>query len=273
MAIRTRADQFDAFTEINTREIMNTSRMVSMLTGFVVQPNKAIVGANAFAHEAGIHQHGMIQDRETYEIMKPEDVGLTESVFTLGPRSGRHGLRKRLEDLGYEVPAEQMDGIYERFVAVADKKRQVYDGDLHFIMREATTGEVPEIFHLEKMSTITETGEPPRAEITLRREGELHTEEASGNGPVNSIYTAISSLTGVDVELYDYTIRSVTRGRDALGEVTVRVKSGEEQATGKAASVDVLEASALAFLNAINTLLMRSQARERRGDQPDEHTP
>ncbi|HUS80937.1 MAG TPA: 2-isopropylmalate synthase [Armatimonadota bacterium] len=267
MAIRTRADEFDAYTEVNTPEIMNTSRMVSMLTGFVVQPNKAIVGANAFAHEAGIHQHGMIQDRQTYEIMQPEDVGLTDSVFTLGPRSGRHGLRKRLEDLGYQVRDEEMDQVYERFVEVADKKRQVYDGDLHFIMREATAGEVPEVFHLEHFKTSVETGQPPSAEVTLRRNGETVTKTASGNGPVNSIYLAISAAADIEVELYDYTIRSVTRGTDALGEVTVRVKRGAEETVGKAASVDVLEASALAYLNALNSLVLRERARKQ-GQEP-----
>ncbi len=269
MAIRTRADEFDAYTEIETTEIIKTSRMVSMLTGFVVQPNKAIVGANAFAHEAGIHQHGMIQDRHTYEIMLPEDVGLSDSVFTLGPRSGKHGLKKRLEDLGYEVPDDEMGEIYERFVAVADKKRQVFDADLHVIMRQATRVEASEIYHLEELKTETATGQDPTAEVTLTRNGETITKSASGNGPVNSIYQAISAATGVDVELYDYTIRSVTRGTDALGEVTVRVKSGDGETTGKAASVDVLEASALAYLNAINSLVLIERAHQAPGDHPE----
>ena len=167
-----------------------------------------------------------------------------------------------------DVMEEELDEIYQRFLEVADKKRHVYDGDLHFIMRAATSSQAPDAYHLEKLKTVTETGRPPRAEVTLRRDGELMTEEASGNGPVNSIYTAISSLTGVDVELYDYTIRSVTRGRDALGEVTVRVKSGDDEVSGKAASVDVLEASALAFLNAINSLVMRAELRNKSGDAP-----
>jgi 2-isopropylmalate synthase len=224
MAIRTRADEFDAYTDIKTTEIMNTSRMVSTLTGFVVQPNKAIVGANAFAHEAGIHQHGMIQDRQTYEIMLPEDVGLSDSVFTLGPR-----------------------------------KRQVYDADLHVIMRQASRVEASDIYHLEELKTETATNQEPSAEVTLSRSGETVTESASGNGPVNSIYLAISAATGVDVELYNYTIRSVTRGKDALGEVTVHIKRGEDEMVAKAASVDVLEASALAYLNAINALLLAEQ--------------
>ncbi len=259
MAIRTRADEFDAYTDIKTTEIMNTSRMVSTLTGFVVQPNKAIVGANAFAHEAGIHQHGMIQDRQTYEIMLPEDVGLSDSVFTLGPRSGKHGLRKRLEDLGYEVPDEDLADVYERFLAVADNKRQVYDADLHVIMRQASRMEASDIYHLEELKTETATNQEPSAEVTLSRSGETVTESASGNGPVNSIYLAISAATGVDVELYNYTIRSVTRGKDALGEVTVHIKRGEDEMVAKAASVDVLEASALAYLNAINALLLAEQ--------------
>ncbi len=255
MAIRTRADMLDCETGIATQEIMKTSKMVSNLSGFVVQPNKAIVGANAFAHEAGIHQHGIIMNRQTYEIMSPEDVGLSESVLTLGRRSGKHGLRKRLEDLGYEVPEDQMADIYERFLKVADKKKQVYDEDLEIIMREATTA-MPEVWSLVSLQTTSGPQTMPTATVKLSREGEEYQDAACGNGPVDAACKAIERITGMEVTLEDYSLRSVSIGKDAMGEATVRVKSNGRETIGKAASTDVVEASAKAFLNAVNRLLV-----------------
>ncbi|MGD9495549.1 MAG: 2-isopropylmalate synthase, partial [Armatimonadota bacterium] len=271
MALRTRRDEFDADTAINTREIIATSRLVSMLTGFVVQPNKAIVGANAFAHEAGIHQHGMIQDRQTYEIMRPEDVGLTQSMFTLGPRSGKHGLRRRLESLGYKVGDAEIEEIYERFVAMADKKRRIYDEDLHVIMRQAAAETVAEVWHLERVQSTTGSGMTPMALVTLRRNSGLHTRTGYGNGPVDAVYNAITAVVDLDLEVTDYAVRSVTQGRDAVGEATVRVRWRDDEATGQAASLDVIEASAQAFVSAINALLLRDQARRQAGEheRPD----
>lgn len=262
MALRTRVDVFGCETQIATQEIINTSRMVSSLTGIPVQPNKAIVGANAFAHEAGIHQHGMLMDRQTYEITRPEDVGLTESVFTLGRRSGRHGLRQRLEDLGYEVADEEMDDIYESFLAVADRKKQVYDEDLHIIMRQVSASEAAQVYLLEHLQVTSGSGTLPTATVVLRRNGETFQDAACGNGPVDAAYQAISRLTGVEVELEDYAIRSVTQGTDALGEATIRVRRGADEVMAKAASLDVIEASALAYLNAINMLLLRDRANQ-----------
>ncbi|MGI5816991.1 MAG: 2-isopropylmalate synthase [Armatimonadota bacterium] len=274
MALRTRGDEFDADTNINTQEIMNTSRMVSTLTGFVVQPNKAIVGANAFAHEAGIHQHGMIQDRQTYEIMRPEDVGLTESVFTLGPRSGKHGLRSRLEKLGYAVSQEDMEEVYERFLAVADRKKRVYDEDLHVIMRQASTEGMPEVWHLERVQVATGTRLEPMGLVVLRRNGDTITQVGHGNGPVDAVTDAIRNAVGMpDLEMADYSVRSITRGQDALGEATIRVRMGDEEAVGQDASLDVIEASAQAYLNAVNALLLRERAREHgeAAEGPDPH--
>ena len=273
MALRTRKDEFDADTGINTKEIMATSRLVSMLTGFVVQPNKAIVGANAFAHEAGIHQHGMIQDRQTYEIMRPEDIGLTESMLTLGPRSGKHGLRARLENLGYQIADEDMDEVYERFVAMADKKRRIYDEDLHVIMRQAATEAVTAIWHLERVQSVTGSEMTPMALVTMRRNGGTHTRTATGNGPVDAVYNAITEIVDLDLEVADYGVRSITQGRDALGEATVRVHWNDDEALGQAASLDVIQASAQAFVSAINSLLLRDQARREGGDEdlPDGH--
>ncbi len=274
MSLRTRRDEFDADTNIDTREIMTTSRLVSTLTGFVVQPNKAIVGANAFAHEAGIHQHGMIQDRQTYEIMRPEDVGLTESVFTLGPRSGKHGLRARLESLGYQVADDDLAEVYERFVAMADKKKRVYDEDLHVIMRQASTDMVGEFWHLERVQVATGSSTTPMGLVTLRRNEDTVTAVGTGNGPVDAVYNAILDIVEMELEVADYAVRSITQGRDALGEATVRVRRQDEEAMGQAASLDVIEASTQAFLSAINALLLRDQARhqgEADEDLPDRH--
>jgi len=254
MALVTRGAEFDATTNVRTQQIINTSRMVSNLTGFVIQPNKAIVGTNAFAHEAGIHQHGIIMDRQTYEIMRPEDVGLSESVLTLGRRSGRHGLRQRLEELGYKVTDDQIDAIYERFLVIADKKKQVYDEDLQMIMHEATA-QVPEVWELVSLETTS--GGTPTATVTLRKEGETYTDAATGNGPVDAAYQAIERITGVSLELEDYSLRSISIGKDAVGEATVKVRRNGQETIGKAASTDIIEASARAYLNAVNRLLVK----------------
>jgi len=254
MALVTRGADLDATTNVRTRQIIKTSRMVSNLTGFVVQHNKAIVGENAFAHESGIHQHGVIMDRQTYEIMRPEDVGLTESVLTLGRRSGRHGLRQRLEELGYKVGDDQIDAIYERFLMIADKKKQVYDEDLQMIMHEATA-QVPEVWELVSLETTS--GGTPTATVTLRKEGETYTDAATGNGPVDAAYQAIERITGVSLELEDYSLRSISIGKDAVGEATVKVRRNGEEVIGKAASTDIIEASARAYLNAVNRLLVK----------------
>jgi 2-isopropylmalate synthase len=255
MALKTRADMFDCETGIVTQEIMKTSRMVSNLTGFVVQPNKAVVGANAFAHEAGIHQHGVIMNRQTYEIMQAEDVGLASNVLTLGRRSGKHGLRKRLEDLGYEITDEQMENIYERFLKVADKKKQVYDEDLEIIMREATDT-MPETWALVSLQTTSGPQTMPTATVRMSHEGEEFQDAACGNGPVDAACKAIERITGMEVTLEDFSLRGITVGKDAMGEATVRVKSRGIEALGKAASTDVIEASAKAFVNALNRLLV-----------------
>lgn len=266
MALKTRAHLFDCETGLRTEEIMKTSRMVSALTGFLVQPNKAVVGANAFAHEAGIHQHGMIMDRATYEIMKPEDVGLSESLLTLGPRSGRHGLVQRLQELGYEVSEDKLDEIYERFLAVADKKKQVYDEDLAMIMREASA-QVPETWRLVGLQILSGSQTTPTATLRLEKEGVEYEEAAVGNGPVDAAYQAIERIVGISLRLEDYSVRSVSIGKDALGEATVRISRKGEEAIGRAASTDVVEASACAYLNAINRLLIKE--RNNRKQAPD----
>jgi len=257
MILRTRADQFDAYTDIRAAEIVKTSKMVSSFTGFPVQPNKAIVGQNAFRHEAGIHQHGVIMDRQTYEIMQPEDVGWAETVLTLGPRSGKHGVRKRLTDLGYEISDEQMEDIYKAFIEMADKKKQIYDEDLEIIMREATS-EIAESWSLVGLGISYDIGAQPAATVRLQREGKTFEESGTGNGPVEASYQAMDKIVNIGVTLEDYSLRAVTRGKDAIGEVTIRVQRDGDSAIGRAASTDVVHASAAAYLNALNRLIIRA---------------
>jgi 2-isopropylmalate synthase len=273
MTLHVRRDLYDVETGINTEEIIKTSRMVSSFTGMPVQPNKAIVGVNAFAHESGIHQHGYIMDRQTYEIMRPEDVGLRESILTLGRRSGRHGLRQRLSELGYEVSDAQMDDIYQRFIEVADRKKQVYDEDLHVLMREAL-GHEPQMWRIKRMQVTSGTvseedgsyASIPTAAVELERQGEVYGPVAeTGNGPIDAVYRAIEKAVGLELSLVDYQIRSISVGTDALGEATVRVADGKAEAWGKAASTDVIEASARAYVNAINRLMVLRQRAENSG--------
>ena len=259
MAIKTRSDVMDVFTEINTEQIVKASRMVSNYTSFPVQPNKAIVGANAFRHEAGIHQHGMLMDRQTYEIMEPKDVGWTESVLTLGPRSGKHGVRSRLADLGYQVDDEKLDEIYKRFIEIADRKKQVYDEDLEMMMLEMNA-RVPQTWSLVSMHTVAGGGMTPTATVKLQKGAEVFEDVALGNGPVDALYMAIDRITNMNLTLQDYSVRSITRGGDAVGEATVHVvrEDGQESA-GRAADTDVVQASAMAYVNAVNRLIVRDQ--------------
>jgi 2-isopropylmalate synthase len=259
MAIKTRADAIDGYTDIRTQQIVKTSRLVSNYSSFVVQPNKAIVGANAFRHEAGIHQHGILMDRQTYEIMEPQDVGWSDSVLTLGPRSGKHGVRHRLEDLGYQISDEEMDKIYQRFIELADRKKQVYDEDLEVIMMEVNA-QVPQTWTLLSLQTTSGGQTRPTAVVRLQKGDEISEDVALGNGPIDAVYMAIERITGVTLSLQDYLVRSVTHGGDAIGEATVHVSTEDgEEAVGRAADTDVVQASAAAYLNAINRLLVREQ--------------
>lgn len=255
MAIKTRSDVIDAHTDIRTEQIVNTSRMVSNYTSFLVQPNKAIVGANAFRHEAGIHQHGMLMDRQTYEIMDPKDVGWKESSLTLGPRSGKHGVRARLVELGYKIDDDQIDDIYQRFIRIADQRKQVYDEDLMAMMLEMNA-RVPEAWSLVNLYSIAGHGMRPSATVRLRKGDEEFEDVALGNGPVDAVYSAIDRVTGFPLALLDYSVKSVTRGGDAVGEATVHVKHEDgSDSVGRAIDPDVVEASAKAYLNAVNRLI------------------
>ncbi|HEX30793.1 TPA: 2-isopropylmalate synthase [Candidatus Poribacteria bacterium] len=255
MAIRTRKDFFDEFyTDVNTKEIYATSRLVSRCTGIEVPPNKAIVGANAFAHSSGIHQDGVIKDKRTFEIMNPQDVGVPESRFVLTPRSGRNALRHKLQEMGYEISGSQLDKIYERFLALADKKKQITDADLEAIVRDEFKS-IPETYRIESIQVMSGTNLIPTATVTIRKGDELLRDSASGDGPVDAAYKAIDRIVNLKVELEDYVIRAVTSGKDAIGEVTVKVKDGGRTFVGHGASTDVIEASVKAYVDAINKMI------------------
>jgi 2-isopropylmalate synthase len=249
MLLRTRKPRFGFATNINTQEIVRSSRMVSRLTGYSVQPNKAIVGRNAFAHEAGIHQHGVLANRRTYEIMDAEAVGLTGSDIVLGKHSGRHALRQAFADLGYTIEGDDLRRAFERFKEIADRKQKISSLDLEAIASDSLR-EREDDHHLVSMAVTTRTGEPARAEITISHGSHETTAEAAGDGPVDAAFKAINMLMGVSVTLAEYTIGAVSGGADALGEVRVVVELGGRTFSAQAVSTDITEASAEAYLRA-----------------------
>jgi 2-isopropylmalate synthase len=253
MALRTRHDYFGLHTAIETREFARASRLVADMLGMTVAPNKAVVGANAFSHSSGIHVDGFLKDRETYEIMRPEDVGVGESRVVLTARTGRHGLRDRLEKLGYTLSAAEIDQAYQRFLAVADKKREVFDEDLVAIVHDEIHP-VPETCALEYLHIYSGTSAIPTATVRLRVKGEVREGAAIGDGPVDAVCKAISSVTGVAPVLARYEIRAVTSGTEAMGEVTIQLQDAGRSVMGRGASTDVIEASAKAYIDGLNKL-------------------
>jgi len=259
MALATRRDAFSFTTRIKTTELYKASRLVSDLTGIPVAPNKAIVGANAFAHSSGIHQDGVLKERTTYEIIDPRSVGVPDSSIVLTARSGRHGLRHRLTQLGYRVSPDQFEQVYRRFLEVADKKKEVYDEDLESIIADELH-RVPEIYHLDYVHVVAGGGTVPSATVRLVREGKEMTAAALGVGPVDAIYKAMDSLVQEPHRLVDFSVKSVTGGTDAMGEVHVRVADAQERVfSGRGSSTDIIDASAKAYLQAINRLAYRQQ--------------
>ena len=260
MAIRTRNDIFKGLsTGIDTKELYKTSRLVSKLTGMIVQPNKAIIGANAFAHESGIHQDGVLKERITYEIMKPEDVGFEESRIVLGKHSGRHAFDARLKSLGVDLKKEQLDKAFERFKVLADKKKEIFDEDLETIIDEEISS-IPEKLHLVHFHISSGDEVKPTAEITVKYNGKIVKANSTGDGPVDACYKAVDKVTGMPGKLLDYQIRSVTSGKDALGEVCVKISSKGAIVSGRGASTDIIEASIKAYANAINKLAFKSKS-------------
>ena len=256
MALKVRSKQFEVHTGIHTPKLMESSTMVSIASGFPVPPNKAIVGKNAFSHEAGIHQHGVLQRRDTYEIMRAEDVGQTAEQIRLGRHSGRHGFFNRIEQMGYEVEEGLRDELYKRFLALAEKKKEVFAGDLVNLVHELTGQKGKPEYELRSMSVSVSSESKPIAEVSIfhRQMNETHVEKASGDGPVEALYRAINHAVGTSHELVSYSIKSVTEGADAVGEVRVLTAIGDRRFYGEARNTDVLKASAEAYLASLNRL-------------------
>jgi 2-isopropylmalate synthase len=259
MAIRTRADYFNLQTDIDAREFSRTSHLVSELLGIPVPPNKAVVGANAFSHSSGIHVDGFLKDRQTYEIMRPEDVGLHESRVVLTARTGRAGLRDRLEKLGFALSPEELDQAYMRFLSVADKKQEVFDEDLMAMLHEELQP-TSEDWQLEHLHVSGGTSSVPTASVTLKVNGESREATSTGDGPIDAVYRALAAITHSSVKLQKYEIRSVTSGAEALGEATVHLEQGDSRVVGRGASTDIIEASAKAYVDGLNKLARFSTA-------------
>jgi 2-isopropylmalate synthase len=257
MAVRTRGDFFKLATGINTKKLFHTSRLVSHVTGLQVQRNKAVVGQNAFAHEAGIHQDGMLKERSTYEIMNPEDVGLAKTDLVLGKHSGRHALRQRVLELGYHLDEAQLQRVFEAFKVLADRKKTIYDADIE-ALAEAVMHSGPALWTLEAFTCNAGSGTIPSAAVCLwHKDGTIFREASLGDGPIDAVFKAIERITGVDVELRDYRVRSVTVGEDAQGEAHIEAVYNGRTVTGRAVSTDIIEASAIAFLQVINRIALR----------------
>jgi len=258
MGLRTRQDAFGVYTDVVARQIMSTSALVSSVTGMVVQRNKAIVGRNAFAHEAGVHQDGVLKERTTYEIMRPEDIGVEKTSLVLGKHSGRHAFRARLKELGIELNEARLEHAFKEFKRLADKKKEIFDEDLEALVREELE-QVPDIFKLVTFHISSGTHAVPTATVQLEVRGQLITDAATGDGPVDAVYRTIDRITGIQCALTDYSIRAVTGGKDAMGEVSLSVRAGDIQERARATSTDILEASARAYLAAVNRVAKRQQ--------------
>ena len=267
MALNTRADYYGVTTGVKTERLYPLSRMVSTITGLAVQRNKAIVGRNAFAHESGIHQDGMLKERSTYEIMRPEDVGVPKTDLVLGKHSGRHALRDRVTELGYHLNDEQLNVVFDEFKTLADKKKEVYDEDL-IVLIEKQLQDVTPVWQLVSMHTTAGTGILPTATVCIRNpEGHIVQDAAIGDGPVDAIFKAVERVTGIAANLKEFAVRGVTEGKDAQGEVTLELEVVSDHGSfrGRAASTDIIEASAQAYINAVNAIITRrerSQPRE-----------
>jgi 2-isopropylmalate synthase len=265
MAIRTRKETLGVDTNVNTEEIYRTSKLLSTLTGMLVQRNKAVVGANAFAHEAGIHQDGMLKSRITYEVMTPQSVGIKHSTLVLGKHSGRHALKQRYTELGYTLSNEELEQAYQTFCTIADQKKDIFNEDLVAIIEDRESSAV-DFYHLENLQVFSGTNLRPTATVELRLRDERFVDSATGDGPVDAAYKAIERITGLIGKLTEYSIKSVTFGRDAIGEVFVRVDFDGVLFNGRAVSTDVITGSAKAYLEALNRAVAAKKRRE--GHQP-----
>ena len=259
MALKVRNDHYGIQTRVRTQEIFATSRLVSQLTGLMVQRNKAIVGGNAFAHESGIHQDGMLKHRETYEIMRPEDVGVvTGTDLVLGKHSGRAGFSAHLKRMGIQLKAEQLQGVYDAFIALADKKKVVYDDDIIELLREYVS-EIPRVYAIKCLQVTTGNRALPTATVQIEKDGKIIEDSATGAGPVEAALKVIERVTGIKGELKSFAMQAVTHGEDALGEAAVQVKFGDDLVAAKGSDIDIIVASAKAYINAVNRHLFLTQ--------------
>jgi 2-isopropylmalate synthase len=253
MALRTRQDFYQLTTGINSRLLLPTSRKLSHVTGMQVQRNKAIVGQNAFAHEAGIHQDGMLKNASTYEIMRPEDIGLQRTELVLGKHSGRHALRQKIQDLGYHLGDEQLNKVFEAFKILADRKKDIYDADIEALAESQIQDAVQKVWTLHAFTCNAGTGTLPSAAVALwRKDGQILRDAAIGDGPIDAVFHVIDRITGISLKVVDFRVRAVTLGGDALGEAFIEVEHGGKKAAARAVSTDIVEASAMAYLELIN---------------------
>ena len=267
MAVRTRADVFPVETGIDTTQIVPASKLVSQITGYPVQPNKAVVGANAFAHESGIHQDGVLKHRETYEIMRAQDVGWAQNKLVLGKHSGRNAFKTRLTELGVELASDEaLNAAFARFKELADKKHEIFDEDLQALVSDETVTPEDEHYKLVYSRVCSETGETPEAAVTLTIGGVEHKAGAVGGGPVDATFKAIESVARSGSELLLYSVNAITTGTDAQGEVTVRLSRGDRVVNGNGADTDIVIASAKAYLNALSKLHSAGDKVKAQGD-------
>ncbi len=258
MALRTRRDIFNADTKINTEEIMRASRLVTKITGISVQPNKAIVGANAFAHESGIHQDGLLKEKSTYEIIRPESIGLYSAKLVLGKHSGRHAFKTRLKELGYVLADEELNRAFERFKKLADQKKDIFDEDIEALISEGVT-KVPEFYSLVDLQIVSGVNQKPTAAVKLKVGEDTIDRLEHGDGPVDAIYKAISAITNTKSRLLKFEVKSITGGTDALGEVVVSLEEDDRTVSGHGADTDIIVAAAKAYINALNKLAARKK--------------
>jgi 2-isopropylmalate synthase len=268
MALKVRSDFIDLETGITTKEIYRTSQLVSNLCGIRVQPNKAIVGANAFAHESGIHVDGLLKSRQTYEIMTPESIGLTDMKIVLGRHSGIHGFKKRLEDLGYVLSRAELAAAFEKFLLVADKKKEVYDEDLAAIIEDELDS-APVYYRLEYFHITSGSSTIPTSTVRMRIGKEVRQESAWGDGPVDATFKAINKIADISIKMGEYSLRAVTEGTEAMGEVSLKMTVNDQfSITGRGTSTDILDASAKAYVDGLNKIRHRMEVQNtRRNDK------
>jgi 2-isopropylmalate synthase len=258
MNLKTRKDFYNADTNINTKEIIRTSRLITRITGMAVQPNKSIVGANAFAHESGIHQDGLLKEKMTYEIIRPEDIGLQKTELVLGKHSGRHAFKTRLKEMGYELSPDEIDAAFQKFKHLADQKKDIFNEDLEAIVSEEVS-KIPEIYSLVDLSITSGVNIKPTAALKLRVNGNIVEKMEHGDGPVDAVYKAIAAITQTKSKLLKFEVKSITGGTDALGEVMVSLEEEGHTVRGHGADTDIIIAAARAYINALNKLSARKK--------------